>query len=54
MCFEVQWIISQAKLVWNICKLGLSAFKTAKHPLFGKKKKKRDTNYLKKAHEWKD
>lgn len=40
MCFEVQWIISQAKLVWNICKLGLSAFKTAKHPLFGKKKKK--------------
>lgn len=41
MCFEVQWIISQAKLVWNICELGLAAFKTAKHPLFEKEKKKK-------------
>lgn len=46
MCFEVQWIISQAKLVWNICELGLAAFKTAKHPLFEKEKKKKETQTI--------
>lgn len=50
MCFEVQWIISQAKLVWNICKLGLAAFKTAKHPLFEKEKKKKETQTIWKKH----
>lgn len=29
-----------SKIELNICKLGLAAFKTAKHPLLEKKKKK--------------